>query len=202
MPVLPEASIPCSLHDIDAFLLSDDSNKQKEQLKLPARVYCFALSQLLIHHLQHRIGPPKSQEHPYLKIINPANSLRYDKNIRQSAKFYWGEVDKKLCIAKWVLSVEFNPAKDFKDQTCTLENWTVYCHPSKEGLFNVFGHKRSLEIGRFLYILQHPAVDLDKFFHVLEPAEKLVTRFNDVAQGSEPWTSEWMKEREDSYCAN
>lgn len=194
MPVVPGASVPCPLHDVDAFLLVNDSDKQKEQLKLPARVYCFALSQLLAHHLQHRIEPSEQEDFLCLKVLNPANNPDYDKHAGQAAKFYWGTVNKKLCIAKWVLTVNFNPSKDFNDQPCTLENWTCRKSFRGENSFQVFGCKRSLDVRRLLYMLQHPLNDFDKLFPVLERAEKFLTRFDDVIQGGEPWISEWAKE--------
>ena len=185
MGVLPGASIPSSLHDIDAFLLVDDADKQREQLKLPARVYCFALSQFLAHHLQ--------EEGVFLKITNPGNSPDYNKDVGQSAKFYWGTASKKLCVAKWVLTVNFDSGKQFKEQPCILENWTCRKPFKERDSVQVFCCKRSLEIRRLFYMFSHPLGDLDKLFPVLEPAEKAITRFDDVLQGREPWISEWAK---------
>ena len=193
MTVESGASLPSSFHDDwGDFLLVNSSDKQKEQLKLPARVYCFALSQLLSHHLRHGFEPSQ-QKILCLEIINPANSPEYDKRAGQAAKFYWGTAHEKLSIAEWVLTVNFDPSEDFKNQSCTLEKWI--CHKSfrREDALQVFGYKRCLDITRLLYMLEHPLSDFDKLFPVLERAEKFLTRFDDVTRGEEPWISESPK---------
>ena len=193
MSVAYGASVPCSFRDdFNDFLLVNDSEKQMEQLKPFASVYCFALSQLLSHHLRHGFEPSQ-QKILFLEIVNSANSPEHDKRAGQAAKFYWGTVHKKLSIAEWVLTVNFDRSKDFNNQPCTLEKWT--CHKSyvKEDALQVFGHKRCLDVTRLLYMLEHPLSDFDKLFPVLERAERFITRFGDVTEGCEPWISESSK---------
>ena len=193
MPVAYGASVPCSFHDdFGDYLLVNDPDKQKEQLKLPARVYCFALSQLLSHHLRHGLEPSE-QKALFLEIVNSANSPKYDKCAGQAAKFYWGTVHEKLSIAQWVLTVNFDPSEDFNNQPCTLEKWICHKSYTKEDALQVFGYKRCLDVTRLLYMLEHPLSDFDKLFPVLERAERFITRFGDVTEGCEPWIPELSK---------